>query len=296
MLVEEILFCPGFLCEYGETRPWESPSLDFSKKTDYIDFGFCLSGKIYVTLEGIDGTFVTKGGGGNIVHGGNLDVEHRIVPGEVFSWLNLRLDSRFLEETLGIEKSKLLASVDLYKSRKGDELHYFKNDLSQPIRRCISDIRSADRTSPHGRLFAYAKCLELLSHHLADFGDFRSAIQESEDLDFKIRQARDILIRNHRDPPSLKELAKLSGLNETYLKQEFRRVFGTSVFRYLRSYRMEKAREYLERGCMTVADAGWAVGYSSYSRFSSAFKNYHGLSPGYFSSGRTAKCPLGHKK
>ena len=89
-------------------------------------------------------------------------------------------------------------------------------------------------------------------------------------------------MRDIEHPPSLMMLAKLSGLNDYKLKRGFRQVFGSTVFGYLRTYRMEQARQLLLERKMTVSEVARSVGYSSLSRFSLAFKQQFGVLPGSF--------------
>jgi AraC-like DNA-binding protein len=61
-------------------------------------------------------------------------------------------------------------------------------------------------------------------------------------------------------PLSLPELAGYAGINETKLKRGFRKVYGTSVFGYLRNQRLDKARILLETGDMNVSEVAYSVG------------------------------------
>ena len=53
-------------------------------------------------------------------------------------------------------------------------------------------------------------------------------------------------------PPSLKELAKLIGLNTYKLKTGFKELFGIPVFKYLQGKRLEKAFELIENKNMPI--------------------------------------------
>lgn len=98
----------------------------------------------------------------------------------------------------------------------------------------------------------------------------------------KIRLARDILISDLEAPPSLEQLAARAGLNATKLKRGFRQLFGTSVFDYLRNYRLETARRILEKDEVSVTEAAMTVGYSNIGHFCAAFKKQFGASPGHW--------------
>lgn len=95
----------------------------------------------------------------------------------------------------------------------------------------------------------------------------------------RIHHAKKILLNNLEKPPSLLELAQQVGLNDYKLKLGFRQVLGTTAFGCLYHHRMEKARELLETNCSTVTEVAQAVGYTSTTSFSAAFKKKFGMSP-----------------
>lgn len=138
-------------------------------------------------------------------------------------------------------------------------------------------------------LFLESRVLELLALELEAYRS-SAAPRASEtptlsptDVE-RIRHARDILINDMEKPPSLPELAVLVGVNERKLKTGFRRIFGTSVFAYLREYRIQKAYELLRQGDHNVTEAAMTVGYQSLSHFSQAFRERFGILPKAFAS------------
>lgn len=73
-------------------------------------------------------------------------------------------------------------------------------------------------------------------------------------------------------------LASSMFVSEAYLRREFKKEHGTGVGEYLRSIRMEKARELLlER--RSVGESALECGYSDVYQFSRAYKRYYGHSP-----------------
>ena len=136
------------------------------------------------------------------------------------------------------------------------------------------------------QVYLESKAIELLVLKLAQIQELQQLPNskrelKSDDIE-RIYVAREILLRDIEHPPSLMMLAKLSGLNDYKLKRGFRQVFGSTVFGYLRTYRMEQARQLLLERKMTVSEVARSVGYSSLSRFSLAFKQQFGVSPGSF--------------
>lgn len=95
----------------------------------------------------------------------------------------------------------------------------------------------------------------------------------------KIVKARDILLQRIGEPITIKELSRKVGTNECYLKKGFKELFGTTVFDFYQSQRMEHARYLLYEKGLSVTEVSMLLGYSSISHFSTAFKKHTGLKP-----------------
>lgn len=133
------------------------------------------------------------------------------------------------------------------------------------------------------RLYLESKTLEVIALNLQQlkviYQSTRKQILSPDEID-RIYQARDILIQQMYNPPSLLSLARQVGLNDYKLKQGFHHVFGTTAFGCLHQYRMEQARVLLETQKVQVEVAAQAAGYNSLSSFHRAYKKYFGISPG----------------
>jgi AraC family transcriptional activator of pyochelin receptor len=94
----------------------------------------------------------------------------------------------------------------------------------------------------------------------------------------QIHAARDLLLASPQHPPSLNELARKTGLNPTKLTLGFRRIFGTSVFDYLKEHRLQEAYHLIHSGEKSVAEAAYLVGYNP-AHFSGLFRKRFGILP-----------------
>lgn len=95
----------------------------------------------------------------------------------------------------------------------------------------------------------------------------------------KIAKAREILLQHIGEPVTIKELSRKVAINECYLKKGFKEMFGTTIFDFYQSQRMEHARYLLYEKGLSVTDVSLLLGYSSISHFSTAFKKHTGLKP-----------------
>jgi AraC-like DNA-binding protein len=131
-------------------------------------------------------------------------------------------------------------------------------------------------------LYLESKALELLALQFAcldaDSSAPRQSTLKASDLE-RVQYAREILVQHLCNPPSLTELAHQVGLSDRKLKQGFRQLFGTTVFGYLRDYRMEQAQRLLYHPHMTVARVAAKVGYRNPEAFSTAFRRKFAVSP-----------------
>jgi AraC family transcriptional regulator len=95
----------------------------------------------------------------------------------------------------------------------------------------------------------------------------------------KIFKAREVLLEHIGEPITIKELSRKVAMNECYLKKGFKELFGTTIFDFYQSQRMEHARYLLYEKGLSVTDVSLMLGYSSISHFSTAFKKHTGLKP-----------------
>ncbi|KAM3096807.1 helix-turn-helix domain-containing protein [Phormidesmis sp. 146-12] len=132
------------------------------------------------------------------------------------------------------------------------------------------------------QMYLEGKVWELIALHFAQTAktdlDRVPKPLRSDDIE-RIHYAKEVLVARLDEPPSLIELARLVGINDCKLKVGFRQVFGTTVFGYLQDYRMERSRQLLESGDLSIAEAARAVGLVNRSHFAIAFRKKFGANP-----------------
>lgn len=96
-----------------------------------------------------------------------------------------------------------------------------------------------------------------------------------------ILEAKEYLDGRQNNLVSIKELAKLVGVNEYKLKKEFKALTGKGVFEYQHERLMKEAYTWLRDG-MSIAEVAEKAGYSSAGNFSNAFYKTFGFRPGLF--------------
>ncbi|MCZ4319902.1 helix-turn-helix domain-containing protein [Aequorivita viscosa] len=88
------------------------------------------------------------------------------------------------------------------------------------------------------------------------------------------------IIKNLEVPlPHLKELAHEYAINEFKLKKGFKKLYGTSVFRFFKQERLKKARLLIENTNLPMREVAKRCGYRSQTHFSKDFRSHFNLPP-----------------
>ena len=74
-------------------------------------------------------------------------------------------------------------------------------------------------------------------------------------------------------------MARFVGRCESLFSSEFKRLTGFPPAAFIAHCRIQKARELLEKGDMSIAAISRTLGYSSVAHFSSQFRLFCGMSP-----------------
>lgn len=136
------------------------------------------------------------------------------------------------------------------------------------------------------KLYLEAKSLELIALFIEAFQEMSPApVGVNRDECDRLHHAQQILRDNLQNPPSIIHLARQVGLNDRKLKEGFRQVFNTTVFGYLTQQRLEKACQLLAQQ-YSVATVASAVGYTSPTAFSGAFRRQFGVTPKSYQLGQ----------
>ena len=78
---------------------------------------------------------------------------------------------------------------------------------------------------------------------------------------------------------TIEQLSQKFKISTTALKKCFRGVYGTSIYSYLRTYRLQVAKKLLLETELSVTEIASKIGYENPNKFTSAFKEMYGSSP-----------------
>ncbi|MEO1126370.1 MAG: AraC family transcriptional regulator [Cyanobacteria bacterium J06639_16] len=142
----------------------------------------------------------------------------------------------------------------------------------------IGQILNCPYSGATRRAYLRQKALTLVSLYLEAFKQL-----PLNNPDFNcIYQAEAILRSNIANPPTLDVLARQVGTNRRKLNEGFHQVYGTTPFGYLRNCRLNQAKWLLMTSECPVEEIASVVGYTSRSRFATAFRQQLGINPKAF--------------
>ncbi len=178
--------------------------------------------------------------------------------------------------------SKEASYIPFLSEENSNKKYYDELEIKPITLIVLQQIINSSVNSSIRELYIKGKIYELLSLHFqkdeSNMAEYCPFLMDEQNV-LKIRKAKDIIIANLADPPSLKELANEIGLNIKKLKEGFKQIYGDTVFSFLLDYKMEYARRLLESNKHNVNEVGVTVGYSTASHFIAAFKKKFGTTP-----------------
>ncbi|NJK28640.1 MAG: helix-turn-helix transcriptional regulator [Acaryochloridaceae cyanobacterium CSU_3_4] len=208
------------------------------------------------------------------------------IGGECLTRLQICLDPKhFLKNFIPEQLSPL--PLEVRQAAEGTiQPYYYSGRMTPAMKAIAQQILNCPYSGIMQRFYLEGKALELMTLQFEQLRDQSrtptpQVFLKSDDLD-RIHQARDILIANFTDPPSLLELARRVAINDHKLKQGFRRVFGTTVFGYLHDYRLQQSQSLLQTCKMSVGEVARQIGFVDQSHFAAAFRKKFGLNPSLY--------------
>lgn len=195
-------------------------------------------------------------------------------------FVTVRWARTFIERTIGRPTSGLVTTARTWLTgRLAGAAVGTVRDLSSAERVLALHLRRPPLCEPAIPIWYRAKTLELAAAFLFDSASSPPPAAEPIAPGDLVRQAISILAENPADPPALDELARRVGASPFHLSRLFSKHAGTTIPRFIRKLRVERAAELLASGGCNVTEAALEVGYSSLSHFSKAFCEIMGCCP-----------------
>lgn len=244
----------------------------------FIQFHFCISGSI--TFNYNKGAYNLKLDEGKFLTLYNPE-KHLTIDASVAK------NSKVISVLIPIvEFHKLFSSsssdIPFFENKSLNQKHYSENLISNSILIVLNQIIKNDMDNSTRSLLYKAKIYELFSLIFKKTKEIDldqcPFLNNDENLK-KIAKAKDVILKDIKNPPSLIELSKTIDLSLKNLKKGFKEIYGKPVYKYLFDFKMERAKQLLSNGNFNVNEVSYDLGYSSSSHFIAAFKKKYGITP-----------------
>ena len=176
-------------------------------------------------------------------------------------------------------------NIHFLKDENISEKYYHKSNIPNSTLLILNELRRFDNNSSTKKLFLKAKIYELFSYIFnknRDLNVEQCPYLTNEENFKKIKKAKEIVIENMTNPPTLKDLSFEIDLSLKKLKEGFKKIYGKPVYQFLLEHKMELAKKLLSDSKNNVNEVSLKLGYSTASHFIAAFKNRYGVTPKMF--------------
>lgn len=156
----------------------------------------------------------------------------------------------------------------------------FSARTNSRLRRVAAEIRRNPYRGAMASLYAEGKLFELLAETFTILGAQEESRSRVNGRDRKAAMAAyDMIRENLAAPLQVEEVARLVGLSQRRLCDLFHELFGASPFQCMTRWRLEKARDLIGQGELSVKQIAYSMGYAHVSSFSQAYARQFGHPP-----------------
>lgn len=208
----------------------------------------------------------------------------KLPPNQPICVYSLEVNRKLFEEKISEFLPEMNEDLmELFRDVNGTQMFYHKSHYSLEIAKFMEEFTECDLTDFMKTVYQEGKAYEILSHQLQQYlddlnGSGKHKILRQATLS-KVEQAAEIIHDELNQMDNIVSLAKRVGLNQTTLQVGFKRLYNVSVNEYIRNYRIEKTKEYLENTDMNITEISYKVGINSRSYLSKLFKDKYNITP-----------------
>ncbi len=216
-------------------------------------------------------TFYEPGGKGTV-----------IVEGPALKLFIIKLSKTSFFEMCGTENAVLKSFHERIVLKDPLSLFAHNPEIGFLLQTCIASVLSCHYEKSLKKIFLFSKIAEMVVLQLESFkegGDVKNTWIKTDYDKERIWYAKEYLLKNIASPPTLKQLARVSGINEFKLKKGFKELFHQTVYEYLSDVRLEIGKNDLLEKRKSISQVAFELGYSSLQHFSNSFKRKFGVSP-----------------
>lgn len=173
---------------------------------------------------------------------------------------------------------------DLAETLQGKQSEFlYQTNYNIAAAQYFTEIRESKYEGIIKRIFVESKLLEMIAFSFNQYkreqtSTGRRVSMKQKDIELLI-EARKILHARLKDPPTIRQLAKLAGINENKLKHGFKELFNETVNESLTNHRLGVGKILLVQHELNIREIAAEIGYQNAGYFSKLFKKKFGVKP-----------------
>ena len=185
-------------------------------------------------------------------------------------------------------KSKVKSLCDVYEKEDDFSNMYVKFIFSNVLKDLydnmseVSEEKFKDDIDKLYKSNDFAKVIKIINSYVEKFEE--SISQNSMLVHKEIETIKKYIYENYDKDMGVEVLAAQVCFAPSYLSYIFKKETGQNLSKFIKSYRMIKAKEMLENTYEKIVNISYAVGYKNVSYFCQSFREYFGVSPQKFRS------------
>jgi AraC-like DNA-binding protein len=201
-----------------------------------------------------------------------------------FERIRVTYPQEILQAIFSTEDNLQLAPFDTFISFLANSKIIYTGIITAQLRNLLNEIEINTAWDATVSIKTSGLLFNILSASSHSCDALSTAIQKFEckfliniDSQEKIIQAQQYMQVNISEPVTIKQLSKIVGMNECYLKKGFKELTGKTINEYFQEIRLEQALLLLKSKRMNVTEVSDYLGFASISHFSAVIKKYTGL-------------------
>ena len=195
--------------------------------------------------------------------------------------VHILISREWMSTYLGMLKKDKV--IEKYISLKTASVNF--EPLDAEYRHLLNEILVGDDTiNPMRKVVIQNRIMLLIERFFTRLYDKMSLLTDrklisDEDIQ-QLMKIESMLVEDFsKPPPTLPQLARLSMMSQTKLKELFKKVYGLNIYEYYQKNRMHRAKHLLNTRQFSIKQVGLQLGFKNLSNFTIAFKKEFGLLP-----------------